>query len=145
MPQMVGCVRPWKKHRFHLSWSFKWKRTLDHNVHHAQRNMLQNCWCILWSQHIRAQSLDGWICWPSVFFSFRAFAEFVLLCKTGSVLRPVHPSSLQHTSATTTALAHRHAHALTNKLQILAILKPLNPTNRVSLYQYSKNVPNLHP
>ena len=38
-----------------------------HNVHHAQRNMLQNCWFILWSQHTRAQSLDGWICWPSVF------------------------------------------------------------------------------
>ena len=40
--------------------------------------------------------------------------------KTGSVLRPVRPvpsrwsrSSLQHTSATATALAHRHAHALT--------------------------------
>lgn len=82
----------------------------------------------------------SWMDLPTFcFFSFRAFAEFVLLCKTGSVLRPVHPSSLQHTSATTTALAHRHAHALTNKLQILAILKPLNPTNRMSLYQYSKH------
>lgn len=39
-----------------------------HNVHHAQRNMLQNSWCILWSQHSRAKSLDhGWICRPSVF------------------------------------------------------------------------------
>ena len=78
----VGCVRPWKKHRFHLSWSFKWKRTLDHNVT-TSITLRETCYKIpdVYFGHSTHEQ-NHWIMDGSADLLFFLFPRFCGVCVT---------------------------------------------------------------